>query len=146
MKPAPKNWPRLSTALYYRDPRAAIEWLVKAFGFEVRLIVEGDNGSIRHSELSFGEGLIMVSAAVKEDRSEWSYRRSPLDIDGGNTQSLQVYVDDAEEHFKKAQAAGAKIVSELKTVDYGEGYWSDRIYEAADLEGHHFWFSQRLRG
>jgi uncharacterized glyoxalase superfamily protein PhnB len=32
-----------------------------------------------------------------------------------------------------------------KTTDYGEEYWTDRGYEAEDLEGHHWWFVQRLR-
>ena len=48
---------RISTALYYEDPRAAIDWLCTAFGFEVRLLVEGDGGRIEHSELTYGEGM-----------------------------------------------------------------------------------------
>jgi hypothetical protein len=39
----------------------------------------------------------------------------------------------------------ANDVSELQVSDYGEGYWSDRGYECSDLEGHHWWFYQRLR-
>ena len=34
--------------------------LCAAFGFEVRLKIEGEGGRIEHSELEFGEGLIMV--------------------------------------------------------------------------------------
>ena len=30
--------------------------------------------------------------------------------------------------------------------DYGEEYWEDRTYECADLEGHRWWFCQRIRG
>jgi uncharacterized glyoxalase superfamily protein PhnB len=56
-----------------------------------------------------------------------------------------VYVDDAEAHCARARAAGAKIVEEPTTHDYGEEYWTDRGYEAEDLEGHHWWFYQRLR-
>src|SRR5689334_1929932 len=33
MKPTPPGWPRISSSLYYEDPKAAIEWLCKAFGF-----------------------------------------------------------------------------------------------------------------
>ena len=37
------------------------------------------------------------------------------------------------------------ITVEPATQDYGEGYWVERSYEARDLEGHHWWFVQRLR-
>jgi len=32
MKPTPPGWPRISAALFYDDPRAAIDWLCEAFG------------------------------------------------------------------------------------------------------------------
>ena len=35
MKPPPKGWPRLSAAVFYDDPKAAIDWLCRAFGFEL---------------------------------------------------------------------------------------------------------------
>src|SRR5262245_41290233 len=33
----PAGWPRVSPALFYDDADAAIAWLCKTFGFEVRL-------------------------------------------------------------------------------------------------------------
>ena len=57
MKPTPPGWPRISTALYYDDAQPAIDWLCRAFGFEVRLKVEGEGGAIEHSELVFGDGV-----------------------------------------------------------------------------------------
>jgi uncharacterized glyoxalase superfamily protein PhnB len=139
MKPTPSGWPRISASLCYRDANAAIDWLSNAFGFEPRLVVEGEGGEIVHSELSFGEGVVMVSSAA---RRPWF--RSPGDVGGGNTQSLMVYVDDVEAHCARARAAGAIIASEPTTSDYGEEYWTDRTYEAVDREGHHWWFCQRL--
>ena len=56
-----------------------------------------------------------------------------------------VFVDDVEAHCVRARNAGAKIVSEPKTSDYGAEYWIDRTYEAKDVEGHHWWFCQRLK-
>lgn len=144
MKPTPPGWPRISAALYYDDAVAAIDWLCRAFGFEVRLKVEGDGGRIEHSELVYREGLIMVADALSK-KEKVSYRRSPSQVGGGNTQNLMVYVDDVEAHCRQARAAGAKIISEPKTSDYGEEYWADRGYECEDLGGHHWWFSQRLR-
>jgi uncharacterized glyoxalase superfamily protein PhnB len=68
MKPTPPDWPRMSSAVVYQDAAAAIKWLCEAFGFEVRLKIEGDKGQIEHSELSYGEGLIM--AAQEAPRSQ----------------------------------------------------------------------------
>lgn len=144
MKPAPKNWPRISSALYYRDPLAAIDWLGKAFDFAVRLKVVGDDGALRHSELTYGEGLIMV-AGESSPNPALKHARSPQSLAGANTQSLMIYVDDVEAHCARARAAGAKIVSEPRTTDYGPEYWEDRGYQAEDPEGHQWWFYQRLR-
>ena len=42
----------------YHDASAAIEWLCKAFGFEKCLVVPGENGTIVHAQLVFGNGMI----------------------------------------------------------------------------------------
>ena len=142
MKPTPPGWPRIAAAVYYQRAARAIDWLCSAFGFEVRLKVEGDGGRIEHSELTYGDGLIMVGEATKD---RFPYRRSPQAVGGANTQSLSLYVDDIEAHCARARAAGATIIAEPETHDYGEDHWSDRGYECSDLEGHHWWFFQRLR-
>jgi uncharacterized glyoxalase superfamily protein PhnB len=146
MKPAPKNFPRISSSLVYDDPVAAIDWLCRAFGFEVRLKVEGDEGTIIHSELAFGDGLIMVAGtAAKSAHPEWTWRKSPREAGGANTQTLFIYVDDVEAHCARARAAGAVVTDEPKTSDYGDDYWSDRSYGCVDPGGHHWWIAQRLR-
>ncbi|MCW5804062.1 MAG: VOC family protein [Deltaproteobacteria bacterium] len=144
MKPTPSNWTRFSSAVYYQDAAKAIDWLCRAFGFEVRLKVEGEGGKIAHSELVFGDGLIMISEESSPKRDA-PHRRSPRSVGGANTQSIMVYVDDAEAHLARAEAAGAKITGKLETHDYGEDYWLDRGYECEDLEGHRWWFFERLR-
>jgi uncharacterized glyoxalase superfamily protein PhnB len=146
MNAPPPGWPRISTALYYEDAHAAIDFLCRAFGFEVRLKVEGDDGAIHHSELVCGDGLIMVSSSVDpEKQAKFPWRRSPSQVNGGNTQNLMMYVDDVEAHEKRAREAGATVVGGIETHDYGEEYWADRGYECVDLGGHHWWFYQRLR-
>ena len=148
MKPTPPGWPRISSALFYLDPAAAIDWLCRAFGFEVRLKVEGANGRIEHSELEFGEGLIMVAGAgpgYADRAGTWKAKcSSPAMLDGRMTQNLAVYVDDVDAHCRHARAEGAVICYEPKTTDYGGDYWADRSYAAFDLEGHLWWFMQRV--
>jgi uncharacterized glyoxalase superfamily protein PhnB len=146
MKKTPQGWPRISSSLFYDDAAAAIDWLCHAFGFEVRLRIEGEGGRIEHSELTFGEGLIGVSSTgTKPGRGHPLPCKSPRELGGSNTQVLCVIVDDADEHCARARAAGAKIVDEPETHDYGDDYWADRSYRAEDLEGHHWWFMHRVR-
>jgi uncharacterized glyoxalase superfamily protein PhnB len=141
-KPTPKGWPRISSSLTYEQAAPAIDWLCRAFGFEVQLRVDGEDGKINHSELVLGGGLISLGDAKAEVRP---WRKSPKALDGANTQTLCVYVDDVDAHCERARKAGAKIVQEPETHDYGDDYWSDRSYECIDLEGHHWWFMQRMR-
>lgn len=139
MNKPPEGWPRISSALFYDDAAAAIDWLCRAFGFEVRLRIEGDDGSIVHSELCFGEGVIMVGTASAERGLQ-----SPRSLGGASTQGLFGYVDDVDAHCARARAAGATIVSEPADKNYGDDWGTDRSYEVLDCEGHRWWFAQRL--
>lgn len=145
MKPPPEGWPRISSALFYDDAAAAIDWLCKAFGFEVRLRIEGEGGRIEHSELTYGDGLVMVGSTGGKSTRPVLPCTSPQAVGGANTQALCVAVEDAEAHCARARAAGATIVEEPTVNDYGEDYWADKTYRAVDLEGHHWWFMQRVR-
>jgi uncharacterized glyoxalase superfamily protein PhnB len=136
----------MASSVFYDDAAAAIDWLCRAFGFEVRLKVEGEGGRIEHSELVFGDGLVMIgSAGGKSSRPNPLPCASPRSVGGVNTQCIGVFVDDADAHCARARAAGAKIIDEPETHDYGEEYWSDRTYRAEDLEGHNWWFYHRVR-
>jgi uncharacterized glyoxalase superfamily protein PhnB len=143
MKNTPKGWPRIAPALFYEDAATAIDWLCRAFGFQVRLKVQGDDGRIAHSELVFGDGVIMVGDGSAHP--DWVFRKSPKALGGACTQSLMVYVDDVDAHCARARAAGAKIFMEPDLHDYGDDHWADRSYGAVDPEGHHWWFTQRVR-
>jgi uncharacterized glyoxalase superfamily protein PhnB len=146
MKPTPSDWPRMSSAVVYQNAAAAIDWLCDAFGFEVRIKIEGENGRIEHSELTYGEGLIMVAQESPESAHGWKRAlRSPKSLEGANSQSIMVFVDDAQAHCAHARSRGAWIVEEPTVHDYGEAYWADMSYCALDPEGHIWWITQRLR-
>jgi uncharacterized glyoxalase superfamily protein PhnB len=127
--------PTFISSVVYKDQRAAIAWLEKAFGFEVsELLVDGQD-NIMHAEMSFGDGLVMIG-------SEWTtWTRSPAAVGGMNTQRIFVRVDsDIDAHCARARAAGAVIVTEPEDQFYG-----DRSYIARDLDGHHWTFAQTVR-
>ena len=119
----------ISPGLSYDDAAAAIEWLCAAFGFQKRLIVPGDEGIIRHSELSLGNAAIMVSSAKPTEG-----RLSPRSLSGLH-QVLAVRVDDPDAHYLLAKAAGVEILLEPQDEDYGA-----RGYMAKDPEGHQWYF------
>jgi uncharacterized glyoxalase superfamily protein PhnB len=116
-------------AMRYRDANAAIEWLCEAFGFEKHLVVPGENGTVAHAQLSFGNGMIMLGSA-RDD--EFGRRvKPPRETGGIGTQSAYVIVEDADTHHARAKAAGAEIVMEVEDQDYG-----GRLYSCLDPEGH----------
>jgi uncharacterized glyoxalase superfamily protein PhnB len=113
----------------YRDAPAAIEWLGRAFGFEKQLVVPNPDGTIAHAQLSFGNGMIMLGSVV--DSEFGRLLKQPDEIGGAETQTAYVIVKDADAHYSRAKAAGAKIVVDIKDEDYG-----GRGYSCRDPEGH----------
>jgi uncharacterized glyoxalase superfamily protein PhnB len=118
--------PRIYPALCYRDPRAMIEWLEKAFGFERRVVYDAPDGGIAHAELAFGSAMIMMGS-VRDD----AYGDMVGEPGGRSGQSIYIAVDDADAHFKRAREAGAEIVVDLYDTDHGS-----RDYICRDPEGY----------
>lgn len=89
----------------------------------------------------------MVGSSGRNDpgKESWQTRqRSPKQLDGYNTQSLCLFVDDVDAHCEHARKHGATIHREPRTDDYGDDFWADRTYGAIDPEGHMWWFMQRI--
>ena len=131
--------PTLAVGVCYRDPRAALAWLEKAFGFETTMVVENPDGSIGHSEMRVGRnGLVMVGR-------EWDeFHRSPVSMGGVNTQSIHIHLDgegqDVDAHYHRALKAGAKSLREPADQFYG-----DRVCGVLDPEGHQWTFSRTIK-
>ncbi|MBP7650888.1 MAG: VOC family protein [Phenylobacterium sp.] len=125
---------RMSSALFYQDPRAAIDWLQKAFGLELTMLLEDADGGVAHSQLTFGDSVVMVGAEWTQDH------KSPKSIGGKNTQTVSIQIDDdIDTHCARARAAGAEIHAEPETQFYG-----DRTYRCRDPEGHIWNVSQTV--
>jgi len=120
---------RVVSAMRYRDAAAAIDWLCDAFGFERHLVVAGEDGSIAHAQLVFGNGMIMLGTA--RDDEFGAFVKTPAEAGGKTTQSVYVIVADADAHHACAVAAGAEILIDLIDEDYG-----GRAYTCRDPEGH----------
>lgn len=127
--------PVVYPVLFYTDVAAAIEWLVRVFGFTRRVAAPGADGRIVHAELSLGAGVVML-AGVNRQRGWYG----PSELKGVN-QSVCVYVADPDAHHARVAAAGGEIILPLKTQDYGA-----RDYTCRDLEGHVWTFGTYRAG
>ncbi|HVW67645.1 MAG TPA: VOC family protein [Steroidobacteraceae bacterium] len=127
--------PAFIPSVIYKDNRAALEWLRKAFGFEVSMVLTDSQDNVVHAEMSHDEGVVMIGSEF----AAWT--KSPASIGGSNTQRVHVRLaGHIDEHCARARQAGAKIVMEPADQFYG-----DRTYMAVDLEGHHWTFAQAVK-
>lgn len=138
---ATEGTPTVAPMLAYEDGPAAMDWLVRAFGFVEQEPIVNENGVLGHGALSFGDGVVMLATpspdyegprrhrAHCERAAAWS--RVPYVIDG-----VHVSVPDVGEHLARAVAAGATMLSEPTETPWG------RQYRAEDPEGHRWTFMQ----
>ncbi|MGE4336456.1 MAG: VOC family protein [Pigmentiphaga sp.] len=123
-KPRNNEASRIYPTFRYHDSVRMVDWLVQAFGFRVvRKYMDGD--TIAHSELAFGNALIMVGH-VREDHFG-SMVGKPGE-NGGKATYLAV--DDADAALERARQAGAEILEGPTDRDYGS-----REFICRDPEG-----------
>jgi uncharacterized glyoxalase superfamily protein PhnB len=127
--------PTFGSALSYKDPFAALEWLERAFGFQRSMVITDSAGNLAHSEMKFGDGYVMIGG-------EWAdFTTSPTSLGGKNTQIVHVQLKDGiDAHCERARRAGAVILQPPTDQFYG-----DRTYRAKDPEGHVWSFAQTVR-
>ena len=127
--------PPISPLLVYRNPRAALDFLERAFGFETRMAVETETGAMPHSESVFEGGVVIVVGPPAGPAA------SPLDIDGRMTGHVHVQLRSGiDELCERARAAGARIHRESADQAYG-----DRVFTCLDPEGHSWSFGQTIQ-
>ncbi len=126
---SPSRGGSIIPTLTYQDAPAAIEWLVRAFGFRQHLVVPGPGETIAHAELTLGTGMIMLGSTKEEGFGR--LQKSPRDVGGVGTQSAYIVVPEIDAHYAQAKSAGAEILIDIKTEEYG-----GRGYTCRDPEGH----------
>jgi len=127
--------PSVTSGVYYKDPKAALAWLEEAFGFEPMMVVVNEDGTIGHSEMRFGDGLIYVGREWDADHV------SAAPLGARNAQSLHLQVEGGvRQLFERAKQAGAKVLREPADQFYG-----DRSAMVADPEGHVWSFGQTIK-
>jgi len=85
-----------------------------------------------HAEIDMSSSVVMIG-------NPGPNAKNPKHL-GGTNQLTYVYVDDVDQHYEHAKAAGATITREPEDQFYG-----DRTYGAEDPEGHRWHFAQHVR-
>jgi uncharacterized glyoxalase superfamily protein PhnB len=102
----------------YTNITEAADWLCGAFGFKKRLQI----GNHR-IQLTFGDGSMVA-------------------IEGNGSDgycAVMVHVEDLDDHYQRAIAAGARVINPPADYLFGE-----RQYTAEDIGGHRWIFSQTM--
>ena len=118
----------VTPVLVYPDVRAAVAWLEAAFGFEERVRI----GDAHRAQMRVGTDGAVVVADVGRDRVAPDGR--------ANTHLIKVRVRDVDSAFARACEAGAGVVEDLTTWEYGE-----RSGVVEDLGGHRWELTQTVR-
>jgi uncharacterized glyoxalase superfamily protein PhnB len=118
----------ITPVLVYPDVRAAVAWLEIAFGFEERVRI----GHTHRSQMRVGADGAVVIADVGSDRVAPDGR--------GQTHLIKVRVPDVDAAFARAREAGARVIEDVTTWEYGE-----RSGVVEDLGGHRWELTQTLR-
>lgn len=118
----------VTPVLFYPDVRAAVAWLESAFGFSERVRI----GESHRAQLRVGTDGAVVVADVRGDQMAPS--------EAGVTQLIKVRVSDVDEAFARARDAGARVLQDPQTFEYGE-----RSALLEDLAGHRWELTQTVR-
>jgi uncharacterized glyoxalase superfamily protein PhnB len=106
----------------YDEPRAAIEWLERAFGAEPTAVYPPEpDQPLVHAEVRVGTGVVMLSDTGRAGESPFAMAGPVV---------VYVVVDDPDALHDRAVAAGAEIVRGLTDQDYGS-----REFAARDPHG-----------
>ena len=88
MTSAASSRPAFIPSLAYKDNRAALAWLEKAFGFEPSEILSDAAGNIVHAEMTYGDGVVMIG-------SEWADSTRSSRLSGRQEHSTRPRTDRA---------------------------------------------------
>jgi len=118
----------VTPVLVYPDVRAAVTWLESAFGFAERVRV----GEAHRAQLRVGEDGALIIADVRGQQVAPSA--------GSVTHLIKVRVPDVDAAFTRARDAGARVIDEPVSHEYGE-----RSCTLEDLAGHRWELTQTVR-
>jgi len=134
--PRPANVPWLIPYLTVQDVDKAADFYVKAFKFEAKELVPGEDGTTWHAELIYQDQMIMLG---KENA--WGNTTKPPVSNGiESPMGLYLYTQDVDKFYQQALANEAQSVSKPEDM-----FWGDRMCRLKDLDGFIWSFGTHLQ-
>ena len=125
VKPIPEGYQPVTPYLIVDGASSAIDFYKSVLGAAERMRMGAPGDKVGHAELEIGDSVIMLA-----DEAPEMHALSPRTV-GGTPVSLHVYVEDVDDVFAQAIAAGAK---ELQSVE--DKFYGDRTGSFEDPFGH----------
>jgi PhnB protein len=127
VKRVPAGFHRVTPHITVRNAAAMMEFYKKAFGaVEKRRSPGPDGKTIMHAEIQIGDSVVFLNDEFPEMGA-----LSPLGSGGATAVTLHLFVEDADQQFQQALAAGAEVVMPL-----ADQFWGDRYGIVKDPSGH----------
>jgi PhnB protein len=119
VKKIPDGYSAITPYLTVLSTEKALEFYKKVFNAQERMRMEMPPekfgpGKIGHAEITIGGSVVMLA-----DEIPGCHSRSPEGF-GGTPVCVLVYVDDVDTTVKRAQEAGALVVSPVENKFYGD--------------------------
>ena len=114
VKPIPDGYHSVTPYLIVNGAARAIDFYKQAFGATELLRMDGPDGSVGHAEIKIGDSPVMLA----DEHPEMGFR-SPRTL-GGPGVSIMIYVENVDEVFPRAIAAGAREVRPVQNQFYGD--------------------------
>ena len=122
VKAIPDGYQAVIPYLIVDHAEQVIEFIKQSFGAEELMRMTHPDGSVGHTELRIRDSVIMLGGA----RDEW--KAMPI--------MLYLYVDNVDEVYRRAVAAGGKSMKEPADQFYG-----DRTAAVVDISGNQWWLA-----
>jgi len=134
-KAIPEGYHSVSPMFMFRDARKAIDFYKRAFGATERYAMPGPDGKgVMHAEMMIGNSIIMMG----EEHPNESCRSA--ETIGGSPVSFYLYLENVDEAFGRAVAAGATVRMPLD-----EMFWGDRAGTVQDPFGYSWTLASHIR-
>jgi PhnB protein len=133
VKAIPDDFPRVMAYLTIDGAGDAIDFYTKVFGAKQRVRMDAPEGKVGHAELQIGDSVVMLA-----DTFPGMGAPSPRSL-GGTPVGLMVYVEDVDDTFKRALAAGATESEKVEDRFYG-----DRSGQFIDPFGHRWMVASHI--
>ena len=124
-KPIPQGYRSVTPYLTLHDAARALDFYKRAFGAQEVVRMDAPGGKIAHAEIKIGDSMIMLG-----DEMPGMGSKAPQSL-GGTTSGIMLYVENADQVFNQAVAAGAQVEAPLTDM-----FWGDRYGKLKDPFGH----------